>query len=106
MTATIKDFRDLIKLLPSFELQELYQELGIAPEDVQKAEQNAPGKTVNLKAMAVLDWWKKSNPTEATRDTLLTALEECIFLDQKRKLEDKWRKYNRRKKGMEKTTKV
>ena len=88
----MKDFRDLIKLLNSNELQELYQELGIAPEDVQKAEQNAQGPTVNLKAMAVLVWWKNSNPSEATRDTLLTALEECRFIDQKQKLEDKWRK--------------
>ena len=91
MTASVKDFREVIKLLNSDELHELYQELGIATEDSSKAELDAPGKSVNLKAMSVFEWWKKSSPMEATRDTLLKALEECRFINQKQKLEDKWR---------------
>ena len=91
--ATMEDFRDVIKLLNSDDLHELYQELGIATEDSTKAELDASGKSVNLKAMAVFEWWKKSSPMEATRDTLLKAMEECRFVDQKRTLEDKWGQY-------------
>ena len=91
MTVTIKDFRDVIKLLNFDELHELYHELGIASEDSSKAELNASGTSVNLKAMAVFEWWKKSSPSQATRDTLLKALEECRFIDQKQTLEKKWK---------------
>ena len=91
VTATTKDLWNLVKMLGPDELHELYVELDISSKDVQKAELNAPGQSVNRKALAVLEWWKESSPANATRETLLKALEECRFIDLKQQLEAKWK---------------
>ena len=79
----------MIEVLGPDQLHELYLVLGIPSKDSEKAEQKA-GKSPNLKAMAVLEWWRDTSPSEATRATLLKALEECRFIYQKQTLENKW----------------
>ena len=58
-------------------MRKLFHELGIKQHDVEKAELSANTNDVDLKARAVLRWWKKTNGRKATRDVILEALERC-----------------------------
>ncbi|XP_072023318.1 uncharacterized protein [Amphiura filiformis] len=89
--ATTKDFRDVIKQLTHDELRQLYIELDISAKDISDAELSvAPSRDVQALAMAVFGGWQQSKPSEATRQTLLKALEECKFINAKQQLEEKW----------------
>ena len=59
------------------ELQKLFHELSIKQYDIEKAERSANTDDVDLKARAVLRWWKKTNGRKATRDVILEALAKC-----------------------------
>ena len=89
---TDKECRDVINKLDPNELHRLYSELGMSTEDVEKAKYKASGKTVELEANAVFNWWKKGSPSEATRNNLLAALERCKYNLQKQQLEEEWNK--------------
>ena len=81
---------DVIRLLTLDDLHILYYELDMEEEDIDKAERAAATSNVRLKAMSVFNWWKKSNPSKATRRTLLMALEKSELNDPKQKLESEW----------------
>ena len=69
-------------------LHKLFNELGIKQHDIEKAERSANTNDVDLKAKAVLRWWKKTNGRKATRDVILEALAKCQDKQKKRNLQE------------------
>ena len=75
--ASESNFDDIIQTLGPDELRKLFHALSIKQYDIEKAERRANTDDVDLKARAVLRWWKKTNGRKATRDVILEALAKC-----------------------------
>ena len=75
--ASESNFDDIIQILRPNEIHKLFHELGIRQHEIEKAERGANTDDVDLKARAVLRWWKKTNGKKATRDVILEALAKC-----------------------------
>ena len=73
------DFKDITGLLGHTELQMFFPELGLSPEDIEKAEYSASTSDVNLRARNVLRKWHQKNGLEATREAVLQALNRCEY---------------------------
>ena len=69
------------------ELRKLFHELGIKQHNIAKAERSASTDDVDLKARAVLRWWKKTNGRRATREVIIKALAKCQDKETKRNLQ-------------------
>ena len=91
MAASDKDFGQVIKLLSSSDLREVYYELGISSTDWHKWEEDAGERaSVNLRARSVLETWRKREASKASRQAILNALESCRNIDAKEQLQKLW----------------
>ena len=93
MAASDKDFGAVIKLLNTYELKELYYELGISSRDMQTWEADAGERaSVYLRARSVLETWCKREANKASRQAILDALQNCKNINAKETLQTQWGK--------------
>ena len=71
--ATSDDFRKVTNELGPDELRHLFYNLRIPERDIEHAERSADTSDTRLKAISVLNWWKKTEGKEATHEKLLEA---------------------------------
>ena len=92
MAASDDCFRDVVRLLGLSDLRELYYALGISGTDVEKWERDAgEGASCDLKAMKVLECWRKREGRDATRYALLEGLKKGKNEHARLHLEMLWR---------------
>ena len=84
----VSDIAFASKLLHA-QLQHLYLELHVDASHIENAQRHADGD-YRLEAVRVLKAWRQSLGEQATRRTVIEALEECRFNEAKEKLLDKW----------------
>ncbi len=72
------------------ELKMLFYEIGIEECDIEIAEERANTHDYTLKAMKVLQMWRRSNTANATRPAIIQALTECKYIESKEILQEKW----------------
>ena len=86
------DIRDITKLLGPSDLQCLYNSpiLGLQKAAVEKTEYDARFESCDVRAWRVLEMWRQTKASGATRGKVLQALEESGNVEARRKLEEKW----------------
>ena len=83
-------FRDVTQLLGPDDLQQLYHALNLTYSDVEKEERNADTTDVNIRALHVLRLWRNRLGRNATRKTILDALEKCRNMEARDILDYTW----------------
>ena len=71
--ASESDFLKITNELGPDELQHLFLNLGISQRDIEHAERSANTTDTRLKAMKVLQWWRKTEGKDATLAKLIDA---------------------------------
>ncbi|XP_072013987.1 NLR family CARD domain-containing protein 4-like [Amphiura filiformis] len=72
------------------DFKNLFIKLRIEASDVENAEHMTDSRDVKLRAIHVLQFWRKSSGREATRQKLIQALQECGLREAEQILEEKW----------------
>ena len=90
---TDDDIRDVANKaeLTHADLHHLYGELKLLHSEIEQQERIADTKDFMLQAERVLTFWRQKNGKEATRDKLMTALQECKLNRAKEILEERWK---------------
>ena len=88
---TQADITTTVRALSLVALQDLYEQLGLEPHEVEKAEENAGTKHTNLRAKSVLRLWLSRNGSDATRIKILLGLKKA---DHKKPMEVLCAKWN------------
>ena len=88
-----KDIGDVIKFarLQHSNLENLFVELGLKANEIEKAKKNADSSDIKLQAASVLRSWRRSRGNSATRRTVITALKECRCNEAEKILQEKWK---------------
>ena len=73
------------------DLENLFILLGLQQNEIEKAKKNADTTDVKLQAASVLQSWRKSRGSDATRQVLITTLEKCGYIEAVEILQEKWK---------------
>ena len=88
---TQADITTTVRELSIVQLKNLYEKLGIEPQDVEKAEESSGSIDPDLRAKGVLRMWLSRNGRDATRIKILLGLKQ---LGQKKSLQALQAKWN------------
>ena len=85
----IGDVTQTTKLLYP-DLNNLFVELGLQTNEIENAKKNADTNDVKLQATRVLQFWRKSRGSDATRQAIVTALKRRRYIEAVEILQEKW----------------